>query len=353
MKNLLTITLFALLITFSFHSCLTNKAPANKTDIIFEQEVVLANASFRGADMGYGFSIVSGSSGNVFIMDLQNKKWQALNIEGTDSLDFRDVIILNKNEILLMSSGNGEMSRIYKSNDAGNSWKLMYKNEYPEAFFNSLDFWNSKHGVITSDPIDEKPYLLETKDGGTTWKRLQSDALPELIEGEYGFAASGTCIRTFANKYIRIATGGGTARILGTDDSGADWFAKPAPVISAKNSRGIFSIDFIDEKTGIAVGGDYTEDQLKGSNIALLNENGKWTLAKGASEIGFMSCVIYLGNEMVLATGTSGTAISYDLGENWKNLDDVKGYHTIAYEKSYNAGFLAGSNGRVRLFRIQ
>ena len=65
-----------------------------------------------------------------------------------------------------------------------------------KAFFDGFDFWDEKNGILISDAIDDKLYLLATEDGGESWNRVGAETLPPLEEGEYGFAASGTGIFT-------------------------------------------------------------------------------------------------------------------------------------------------------------
>lgn len=325
-----------------------------KTDTIkFGQEVELAECSFRGAAVAHNMALVSGSNGIVFKAQLNTKplQWRLLKIPKSDTLQFRDVTILNQQTILLMSAGEGKSAQIWKSNDAGSSWTKVYQNLLDKAFFNGFDFWNDKEGVLISDPIDSYVYLLQTNDGGSTWQRIQSTSLPVLKGKEYGFAASGTGLQCFGNGKIRLGTGGAVARIFSSDDYGENWKVEETPILQGKASQGIFSIDYLNKKQAIAVGGDYANDTIAGSNIIQLNE--KWLVKKAAQKLKFKSCVKYLGEDIILTTGTSGTSISYDAGESWAYIEKIKGYHTIAFDKTVNKGFMAGSDGRVLEFWLE
>ena len=78
-------------------------------------------------------------------------------------LDFRDVEAFDANTAYVLSIGEGENSRIYKTIDGGKNWKLQFKNTNPKAFFDAFAFWDEKHGIAMSDPVDGKYLLLETQ----------------------------------------------------------------------------------------------------------------------------------------------------------------------------------------------
>jgi len=314
-------------------------------------KTVLGNASYRGVAVAHGLAVVAGSGGQAYLANLDKKKWIKLNPTTNDKIEFRDVEILDKNTILLMSAGEGEASKIYKSTDTGKTWEIVFQNHHEKAFFNGFDFWDSKHGVLISDPIDDKLYLLETNDGGNTWNRLQSPSLPKLNESEYGFAASGTGIKCFANGELRVATGGTTARIFKSTNYGKKWTIENPPIIQGGSSKGIFSIDYLDKKTGIAVGGNYQADTYTGENICLL-QNNKWIKPKGAEVLQYASCVQYINQNMLIATGTSGTAISNDGGTNWSYLPKVEPYHALSFDAQNNIGLISGGDGRTQWFKL-
>lgn len=318
--------------------------------IHFGDEIQLETTSFRGADFNHDIAIVSGSNGKVFKASSSNETllWEMLTLPSScDSLQFRDVAILSETDFLLMSAGEGELAQIWKSTDGGKQWHKVYQNVLEKAFFNGFDFWDDKRGVLISDPIDDKVYLLKTKDAGNTWQRIHSKSLPVLKDKEYGFAASGTGIQCFDDGNIAVGTGGSVARIFRSKNYGKSWQVSSTPILQGADSKGIFSIHFLNEQLAIAVGGDYANDQLAGNNVVQLNANGVWENIAAAKNVRFQSCVQILNEDWIIATGTSGTVISKDAGLSWINAEGVKGYHTIAYKPSLKRGFMAGSEGRV------
>ncbi len=71
-----------------------------------------------------------------------------------------------------MSAGPGEQSRIYHTADGGKHWQLQFTNINPKGFFDSMAFWDPKHGIVLGDPIPDengklKFELLMTEDGQT------------------------------------------------------------------------------------------------------------------------------------------------------------------------------------------
>src|SRR5215831_11932710 len=129
--------------------------------------------------------------------------WIPKQVPDADKLDFRGVVAFSADEAFLMSSGPGDQSRIYYTSDGGQHWHLEFTNTNPKGFFDSIAFWDPKHGIVLGDPIPDDAgklhfELLETDDG-QTWHAMSSAGLPEAIEGEGAFAASNTCIAILRN----------------------------------------------------------------------------------------------------------------------------------------------------------
>lgn len=225
---------------FMICACTSVKMPLQQPPVIQIQQSG-SNASFRGiAVKNEKEAWVCGTNGTVLKTTDGGKYWQKIQVPGADSLDFRDMELLNEHTILLMSAGTGKSSQIHKSTDDGATWKAVYINEMPDAFFDGFDFWDENTGILISDPIDEKLYLLKTEDGGEHWERAGTETLPALEKGEYGFAASGTGIFTYGNQKVWIATGGANARVFYSPDQGENWEVFKTPMINGKPSTGSF-----------------------------------------------------------------------------------------------------------------
>jgi len=324
-----------------------NKVP--NLSVIDKQ--VLNNASYRGLGCKYDVVVFAGSNSSVYKAEVGNTKLNYLSISNnlSDSLELRDVAILSKDTYLLMSAGEGESSQIWRTENGGKSWTKTYSAEYAKAFFDGFDFFDNKHGFLVSDPIDEYLYLLETIDGGKSWKRVQSKSLPKLKGKEYGFAASGSSLKCFDKNKIVIGTGGEAARLFISEDAGASWKVQETLIQQGKTSKGIFSIDVLDNGIGIAAGGDYSIDTLAGKNIFSFNmQRNNHTMHNDV--VGYKSCIKFLNNKVILTTGTSGTNLSINKGNDWKTHTELGAYHSIAFDSNNQIGFLSGAEGKICQF---
>lgn len=342
------------MIKFSFYFILLTLflSSCTKSEIEFQKEISLGDFSFRGADASDDFIIISGTSGRVFLLKIGAAEWFDISSNLPDSLDFRDIEILNDSTFLAMSAGTNTLSTVFHTSNKGKSWDLTYQNEFPNAFFNGFDFIDEQNGILISDPIDEYVYILKTTNGGLDWTRIESLSLPKLVEGEFGFAASGSGLKMIDHEKHRVVTGGFSSRLFSTNDAGKTWQIESLKITQGTNSQGAYSIDYFSTDQGIIVGGNWQNDQERGKNIVFLNENME-QLSESAKALKFLSCVKFLSKNNVLATGTAGTAFSIDKGINWNYMEDISGYHTISYSYKNKTGVLAGENGRIRIFELK
>ncbi len=247
--------------------------------------------------------------------------WTPAQVADAAPLDFRAVVAFSADEAFLMSAGPGDQSRIYHTSDAGQHWTLQFTNTDPKGFFDSMAFWDPKHGVILGDPIpDEKGRLkfelLITEDG-ESWHPIPPTQLPEALAGEGAFAASNTCLAILraetarsvraasitveerrlseasgaqgngasapvaADPNIWFATGGKAARVFHSPDRGKTWKVSATAMNHGPDSAGIFSIAFRDVLHGVIAGGDYKHPNDDGPNLAFTEDGGKtWTLSE-------------------------------------------------------------------------
>src|SRR5690242_19386672 len=80
--------------------------------------------------------------------------WQSGRVPGAEALDFRGVRGFDDRTAMLMSSGSGEKSRIYKTTDGGSHWTLLFTNPDARGFFDAIAFWNRQRGLVMGDPVD-------------------------------------------------------------------------------------------------------------------------------------------------------------------------------------------------------
>ncbi len=234
----------------------------------------------------------SGTHGTYLRTTDSGRTWTPAQVPDATTLDFRAVVAFSADEAFLMSAGPGEQSRIFHTSDAGQHWQLQFTNKNPKGFFDSMVFWDPKHGVVLGDPIPDdstkdasgqlKFELLQTTDG-QTWSQIPPSQLPAAIEGEGAFAASNSCLAILpasADPDLWFATGGKVARVFHSPDRGQTWQVFDTPIIHGSDSAGIFSIAFRDATHGVIAGGDYKHPNQDGPNLAFTNNRGKtWTLS--------------------------------------------------------------------------
>jgi photosystem II stability/assembly factor-like uncharacterized protein len=252
----------------------------------------------------------SGTHGTYLRTSDGGQTWTSGQVSDATNLDFRAVVGFSADDAFLMSSGSGDQSRIYHTSDGGQHWKLQFTNSNPKGFFDSMAFWDPKHGIVVGDPIpDDKGKLhfelLETEDG-ESWQPIPPSQLPEANEGEGSFAASNSCIAILkaagsgsgspsgaSDSNIWFASGGKTARVFHSSDRGKTWEVFNTPILHGPESAGIFSIAFRDARHGVIAGGDYKHPDDDGPNLAFTQDGGKtWSLSSLKPQA-FFSAVAY------------------------------------------------------------
>jgi photosystem II stability/assembly factor-like uncharacterized protein len=259
------------------------------------------------------------------------------------SLDLRGIQAFNEKIAYAMSSGEGKKSRIYKTTNAGEGWKLQFSDRRPAFFLDALVCISEKECYAISDPVDGKFLLLATRDG-EHWQELPRDHMPAALPAEGAFAASGTCLSIYGQREIYFATGGPAARVFHSRDLGRTWTVTETPIASGNASSGIFSITR-EGNALVAVGGDYKDVNRADRTAAYsLDQGATWTLAAQPPG-GFRSAVASLDAGTLAAVGPNGEDISNDHGAHWTPTDSLD-LNTLAVLDGRNA-WAAGPKGTI------
>ncbi|WP_207507242.1 YCF48-related protein [Telluribacter humicola] len=316
---------------------------------------VKTNASFRSVHASSPLTCwIGGTNGTILRTTNGGESWEVLRVPEADSLDFRDVHAFDQNTAVIMSAGESEKgkARIYRTEDGGQSWQLVYQTTQKGIFLDGLDFWNSRRGICFGDPVDGRFFILTTQDGGRSWQELPMANRPEALSGEAAFAASGTSLITTGKSAAYIGTGGSqAARILRSTDYGTTWQSITTR-LQAGPSSGIFGMRFWTKKKGIAVGGDYRTFTEDTPNVLLTKDGGKsWQLTPGTLPPGLKEAVgLYYPppfgkkNLLLMAVGASGSGYSADQGRTWIALDQHP-FHAVSFSGS--VGYAVGGKGLV------
>lgn len=297
---------------------------------------------------------VSGTNGTVLRTVNGGSTWinvsPSFSPENHTDFQFRDIKAFSDKTAVVLSIGEGNASRIYQTLNGGQTWKPTFTNTEPNAFYDCMAFENSKHGLALSDPVDGKFRLIETWDGGATWKIVDSMGIPVALTGEFGFAASGTCIEAAAGRWYLASGGAAKGRIFRSKD-GHRWKVADTPITGGA-AAGVFSVRFRDEKNGIAVGGDYEKPAGNVDNAAWSKDGGKsWQKAE-IFPAGYRSGVSWVPGQSLtaVAVGTSGSDITHDSGRTWRTIGN--GTFDAVECISINTCWASGSNGRVARLKL-
>jgi photosystem II stability/assembly factor-like uncharacterized protein len=260
-------------------------------------------------------------------------------------LEFRDIEAWSKDEAVILSIGEGTDSRIYITKDAGASWKQSFTNEEATAFYDCIAFENRHHGMAMSDPVDGKFRLLETFNGGNSWNIVDSNGMPPALNGEAGFAASGTCIATAAGRWY-IASGGVDPGRIFRSANGHQWEVSNSSIAGGE-AGGVFSVQFRDARHGIAVGGDFQAPTGAVNNAAWSADGGRTWLPSTSFPGGYRSGSSWVPGvcNMALAVGPTGSDFTLDSGRTWHNFDNGT-FDSVECLKG-KVCWASGQNGRV------
>lgn len=314
------------------------------------------DASLRGVSVVLGadkndklhYVVWATGSDGVIVRSLDDgSTWQQIFVPHAGSLDFRDVEAFSADEAYVMSSGDGDRSRIYKTSDGGKTWELEYSDTRPGFFLDSIACDSKTHCVGLSDPVDGRFVVIETNDG-EHWSELPHDKMPLALPKEGAFAASGTAIALCERGGMYFVTGGPAARVFRSDDKGKSWKASETAIGGGTANRGIFSIACYGPDDLVAVGGDYKEPN-NDKNVAIYSNDAgdTWHLAESQPG-GYRSGVASFSNGDFAAVGTNGTDISHDKGVHWRHTDRLN-LNALAFEG--NHGWGVGPKGAVARFK--
>lgn len=291
----------------------------------------------------------SGMQGTVLRTIDGGTTWKRDTVPGAAKLDFRAVAATSRDVAHALSIGDS--SQIYRTTDGGRTWSLRFMSTRKGSFFDAIQFWDAKHGIAMSDPVDGHFLIITTDDGGDSWTEMPASGMPPALPGEGGFAASGTCFIVAGDRDAWLVSGGASvARLYHSTDRGRTWAVHDTPLRAGLASAGIFSVAFRDARHGVIAGGDYQQPALRGRNLAVTSDGGTtWMLSDSASSpLGYRSAVAFVpgsGGRRLLAAGLTGTDVSRDGGMTWTNVDSTA-YNSVAFATD-GTGWAVGPRGRI------
>ncbi len=335
MKNFLII-----LLLLSFLTACNKNYQVRETIKISIEKYKIDSASIRAIEIVNDSSIVYASSNGVIGILTGNGKFVGTKKIITDTIipHFR-AIAYTKEAVFALSIGNPALLYRYKNNEI----ELVYKEVHDKVFYDSMKFFDELNGIAIGDPTDDCLSVLITRDGGKSWGKMDCKNLPKVEDGEAAFAASNTNI-AIVGENAWVVTGGIKSRVFHTPDMGLTWKVFDTPIIQGKNSTGIYSVDFYNEKQGIICGGDYTDMHGNYANKAITKNGGRtWEIVSENTEPKYVSCVQYVPNTQgkeVFAVSENGVFYSKNSGETWEKVSDDS-FHAIRFVNE-NTAWVSG-----------
>lgn len=302
----------------------------------------------------------SGTGGTILRTEDAGYLWQRCAIP-TDAanLDFRGIWAWDENTAIVMSSGPGNQSRIYKTTDGCAHWTLLFTNPDKEGFWDAMVFEDRQLGSLLGDSVKGRIVYFTTTNGGKRWTRDKAPGL-EADNGVTGaFAASNSALLSgkraptlfgSVGGYIYAVQTTGTISFPMTPGTPVEmheqWTRTATPLSGSNGTSGIFSLGYQGNPFGygytlVAVGGDYTKPDDSTGTAAWSADGGKtWTAATKPPH-GFRSAVAWdAAAKAWIAAGTNGSDVSYDDGRTWAALDNGNW-------NALSLPYIVGPNGRI------
>ena len=334
-------------------------------------------ADLRGIhNIGNGVAWASGTNGTVLRTEDGGYVWQSCSIPpGAEKLDFRGIQAFDANTAIVMSSGTGDLSRVYKTSDGCHSWKLIFTNPDEDGFFDAIHFASDGKLYVLGDPVKNTFALFLSDDRGDTWFAA-GDKGRDAHPSEGGFAASNTSLASYG-QFLLFGTGGldhvhayltatkcypppGHPHGLAIFNCEVTWNNSEVPVASGTAASGVFSLaaKATTAKTGaptatvIAVGGAYNHPDQSTQTAAFSIDGGQHWTTSITPPHGYRSAVAYdSASKTWITVGPNGTDISTDDGKNWHALQPEAALHEAAdADRNWNAlslPFVVGPHGRI------
>jgi hypothetical protein len=328
-------------------------------------------AGLRGIDSVDGtVAWASGTGGTVLRTTDGGANWQKCAVPDVAkdgaTLDFRGVQAWDAMTAIVMASGPGGKSRLYRTRDGCRSWKLTLKNRDKDGFWDALYLNRSQYGWLLGDPVKDRFTLFFSEDKGKSWTRQINKTLAGQSGIEGAFAASNSSI--FGDYGFAIfGTGGAGGTFVYTmneaticvddcipDDSELNgrnnkWNRHSVPLGNGSASAGVFSVKdrkflanpYLVAQVFLIVGGDFTKPDESNRNAAWSSDGGLTWTASTTPPHGFRSAVQW--SEVLKAwitVGTNGSDISRDDGKTWQPLDDGNW-------NALSLPFVVGPDGRI------
>jgi photosystem II stability/assembly factor-like uncharacterized protein len=336
-----------------------------------------STADLRGIDnVGSGIAWASGTNGTVLRTEDGGYLWQPCTVPpGAEHLDFRGIQAFDADTAIVMSSGKGDLSRLYKTTDGCQTWKLVFTNPDKDGFWDAIYRASDQKLYVLGDPVQGNFAVFQSEDAGESWLAA-GESGRDAHPNDGAFAASNSALTSFGPN-LTFGTGGSAlAHVYTTGvkcspppghpngpavtNCTVEWRNVEVPIASGSPSSGIFSLaarpfvanNGLQTAIVVAVGGTYDRPDDASRTAATSRDGGTNWIASTAPPHGFRSAVAYDADlKTWITVGPNGTDVSTDDGRNWRAVHPDAALHEAPdADRNWNAlslPFVVGPHGRI------
>jgi hypothetical protein len=340
-------------------------------------------ADLRGIQaLPNGIAWASGTEGTVLRTTDDGKTWQRCPTPpAAEKLDFRGIQAFDAQTAIVMSSGKGPLSRLYKTTDACQTWTLVLTNPDKDGFWDAIRATlsgdrNSIDATIAGDPVQGSFTLFSLNISlGTNESHivaLPSD-LCKLQQSRQLPLPTDPCLRSLFNQQARAETSGlegGAAQAERDRVSRVKAYANPAPwkaeaLFAASNSSianhsdtwfspdiafvtgGPSGARFLHYRGWPCAGMGCINWRVTNVPLAAGDSAGAFSIVVKADRKGSWRGVIVGGDYSKPDSGINSCAFSKDEGKTWSpSVTMPHGYRSsVAYDEKTKTWITVGPNG--------
>lgn len=286
--------------------------------------------SIRALQIWDGKVWYSGTDSKFGYVDLRNPKNQKQIKLSEEKLQFRT---LAQNRQYFYTINVESPAQFFQIDKKTLQHQIIHQDTVKSAFYDALHFHEGNFYTFSdaAENLELKFFKFYVNNN-----QFESSGFSKFIlnKGEAAFAASNTNIASY-QKWVWIATGGKSSRILKVKLKTKEVKPIETPFIQGTESQGMYSIDFYKDKFGIAVGGDYTKQDQNVNNIATTTDGGEsWKIQASGKNAGYTTCVkIRPGSKgkEIISVGDQHISYSHDYGKTWIKISSEKGFYVCEW----------------------
>jgi hypothetical protein len=329
-------------------------------------------ADLKGVDAVSDEVAWSAGAQGVVLRTEDGRHWQiCATPPDAANLEFTSIRGFDAQTAVVISSGKGAASRVYRTVDGCRSWKKVFDNPNGSSSFESLHRVTALQMYLLGDPVAGRLRMYSSRDAGRTWSPVNAPGLE--VPTTAGAIVAGTASITNVDWLMAFGTAGKDAAVYtftvlcNGGHCSLSWVGTPTPVGQNNRAAAVASVagrtyagapvpgvtgDVATSLTTtlVVVGGDPWNPDVNTAVAAISIDSGStWRLAE-VQPRGYRSAVVFdPKHQRFIAVGPNGTDVSSDDGMSWMPLRPGL-YDAVAADQHWVAislPFFVGSHGRI------